>query len=401
MAQSFFETSPSNPTFGRTARLSLIVGVLLLVGDACVDLTPPWKQPTAGANGSGGNQAAGAQDGPSAGSTGADSADAGLDAGSSPAQEDARVDGQDDGPGAGIAAGADAAHDEAGGSAAAVGDGGGVADRKAGEGGSAERPDLAPDALDAPNAPAQDASLAVDVSPLGLLVYYPCEPAGDGQAGTLLDLSGNAHHGTLAVGPPPSGALSDGGAATGEAFSFTAGKVGNGLALNAPAYAYVGLPAGLLAGLTEVTVATWIKVKSTTSYQRIFDFGTDTTNFMYLATANRDDSAPRFRIVSSSAGALDAGLSQVLEGSAPIVAGVWTHVVLVLGPGGAALYVNGGLQASSTAVTLSPADLGSTTANYIGRSEFAVDPYLDAEIDEYRIYARALGADEVAALAAP
>ena len=122
-----------------------------------------------------------------------------------------------------------------------------------------------------------------------------------------------------------------------------------------------------------------------------------TTNFMYLASANSAGSGMRFRIVS--AGAADGGVSQVIEGTQPIPVGTWTHVALVLGPSGASIYVNGALQASSADVTLRPADLGSTTSAFIGRSEFPRDPYLDGAIDEYRIYSRALPEQEIAALA--
>jgi hypothetical protein len=72
---------------------------------------------------------------------------------------------------------------------------------------------------------------------------------------------------------------------------------------------------------------------------------------------------------------------------------------LVLGSDGAAIYVNGKLQASSDSVSLRPDDLGITTIGYIGRSQFPVDPYLDGSIDEYRIYRRALSAAEIATLA--
>ncbi|HSB02319.1 MAG TPA: LamG-like jellyroll fold domain-containing protein [Anaerolineales bacterium] len=42
--------------------------------------------------------------------------------------------------------------------------------------------------------------------------------------------------------------------------------------------------------------------------------------------------------------------------------------------------------------------LGSTTQNWIGRSEYSSDPYLNGAIDEFRIYSRALSAAEVLAL---
>ena len=45
-------------------------------------------------------------------------------------------------------------------------------------------------------------------------------------------------------------------------------------------------------------------------------------------------------------------------------------------------------------MTLKPSDLGATTQNRIGRSQFA-DPYLDGRVDDFRIYNRAISASEV------
>jgi hypothetical protein len=43
--------------------------------------------------------------------------------------------------------------------------------------------------------------------------------------------------------------------------------------------------------------------------------------------------------------------------------------------------------------------LGETVNNFIGRSPFAADPYLDGQIDEFRIYNRVLSPVEIGVLA--
>ncbi|MBN1312750.1 MAG: carbohydrate-binding protein, partial [Anaerolineae bacterium] len=50
-------------------------------------------------------------------------------------------------------------------------------------------------------------------------------------------------------------------------------------------------------------------------------------------------------------------------------------------------------------MSLSPSSLGSTNQNWIGRSQYAADPYLDGQVDDFRIYNRALSASEVGSLA--
>jgi hypothetical protein len=62
------------------------------------------------------------------------------------------------------------------------------------------------------------------------------------------------------------------------------------------------------------------------------------------------------------------------------------------------LYVDGVQVGASTAITLRPADLGATVNNWIGRSQFTADQFFDGEIDDFRLYLRALSPAEVMAL---
>ena len=42
-----------------------------------------------------------------------------------------------------------------------------------------------------------------------------------------------------------------------------------------------------------------------------------------------------------------------------------------------------------------PSDLGVTTQNCIGRSQFSTDPYLNGRVDDFRIYNSALSASQI------
>jgi hypothetical protein len=59
------------------------------------------------------------------------------------------------------------------------------------------------------------------------------------------------------------------------------------------------------------------------------------------------------------------------------------------------LYINGVLVSSNPGLTIKPSNLGSTTANYLGKSQFVNDPYFKGSIDEFRIINRALSAAEI------
>jgi len=216
----------------------------------------------------------------------------------------------------------------------------------------------------------------------GLVAYYSCNQT---SGPSLTDNSSNGKNGTI---------MSGAGGSSG--YSFAAGKVNN--ALDFPSGnkgSYVSLPSGLLANACEATVATWVYLNSEQNWQRIFDFGKDQNIYMCMATQNNLTQKLRFAItVSGNA----AGHEQFIDGTSAIPTGAWHHVAIVLGPTGGILYLDGTQVGSNTAMTLRPADLGNLPNYYIGRSEFS-DPYLDGNIDEFRIYERALSPSEIQSLA--
>jgi hypothetical protein len=74
------------------------------------------------------------------------------------------------------------------------------------------------------------------------------------------------------------------------------------------------------------------------------------------------------------------------------------HLVAVFNPPGGtlALYTNGSLAAINNSVT-DPMTSVSGTLNYIGRSLYASDAYIDVILDEFRIYNGALSPNQIAA----
>ncbi len=62
------------------------------------------------------------------------------------------------------------------------------------------------------------------------------------------------------------------------------------------------------------------------------------------------------------------------------------------------LYIDGMLVAGGPTTTLAK-DLGSTTQNWLGKSQFAGDAYFQGDLDEFRIYDRALTPGEIRYLA--
>jgi hypothetical protein len=220
----------------------------------------------------------------------------------------------------------------------------------------------------------------------GLVAYYQCEPA---TLTALPDSSGNSADGTLVTGT--------GGNA---GFSYGPGRIGQAVDFSVANQGYATLPSNLLAGAQETTVATWVYVNNAIDWQRIFDFGKAESDgtakvYMYLATSEDAHGYLHFAISTTGPGSSE----QSMDG--PVLSTkTWHHVAVVLGASGGILYVDGCRAGANAKMTLRPADLPHPLAYYIGLSQWTRYPvHLDADIDEFRVYSRALAPEEIQALA--
>lgn len=169
------------------------------------------------------------------------------------------------------------------------------------------------------------------------------------------------------------------------------GEIGNAVKLSGNGE-YVNLPNGIVSGLHDFTISAWVNPSANSAWSRVFDFGTGTSNFMFL-TLSAGGGPLRFADATPSGG----GDSITGPGTLPL--NTWSHVAVTLSGHTGTLYVNGQPVATNTNMTLTPADLGATNQNWIGRSQFIADPYLAATVDDFQIYDHALSAAEIAALA--
>jgi hypothetical protein len=192
-------------------------------------------------------------------------------------------------------------------------------------------------------------------------------------------------------GPPWTGTLHNG------------GVLGGGeLVLSSASQQYVSFPAGIVSSLSGITIMAWVNLSSNSNWNRIFDFGNNTTTYLYLTPQNGNDGTPRFGITTTGSGG-----EQQLVSSSMLSTGEWHQVAVTLsgetgipglaGSGGTGvLYVDGVAVGTSESVTLNPSRLGNTVNNYIGKSQYSSDPYMNGSIDEFRIYNGALPAGEIA-----
>ena len=156
---------------------------------------------------------------------------------------------------------------------------------------------------------------------------------------------------------------------------------------------YVSLPSGIVGGLHDFTVSAWVNPAQDSAWSRVFDFGTGTTANMFLMLSV-GGGLLCFVIIAGGGGA-----EQHINGTGTLPLNTWSHVAVTVAGNTGTLYVNGTPVGTNTNMTLHPSDLGTTTQNWIGRSQYPADPQLAGTVDDFQIYGRALSGADVAALA--
>ena len=148
---------------------------------------------------------------------------------------------------------------------------------------------------------------------------------------------------------------------------------------------YVWLPPGVGYGQTFAAVVNW---RGGGAWQRIFDFGFDTTKTVMMTP-------------TSDAGVLRCDINpggnlQIIQANSPLPANAWTHVAVTFDGAKGVLYVNGAPVMTNPSMNLLPVNVAPQT-NHLGRSKFTADPYFNGRFAAFRAYGRALSASEIVA----
>ncbi len=151
----------------------------------------------------------------------------------------------------------------------------------------------------------------------------------------------------------------------------------------------VTLPQNVARG-DAFSFAAWVNWRGGAAWQRIFDFGSSTTHYMFL-TPNTSGGKLQFGITTNG----PSGKQYVETAGLPV--GQWTHVAITLAGNTARIYTNGTLAATATGITLRPSVVR-PLCNYLGKSQWPADPHFNGVLDAVLITDYALSAAQVAAL---
>ncbi|MGF6507092.1 LamG domain-containing protein [Paraburkholderia sp. 32] len=188
------------------------------------------------------------------------------------------------------------------------------------------------------------------------------------------DATGNGHTGSLVGGA-----------------THVVGRAGNAASLDGSS-GYVSLLNNVVADVSDFTIAAWVFWNGGKAWTRIFDFGAGTGRYLFLTPKNAGG-VTRFAITTNG----DHG-ERGINGNAALPTGQWAHVAVTLSGTTATLNLNGSVIGSATGVVCTPWRVGPTAQNWLGRSQYAADPFFSGSIDEFRIYRGVMSADQITAL---
>lgn len=170
---------------------------------------------------------------------------------------------------------------------------------------------------------------------------------------------------------------------------------------------YVDLPNGTVSALDSATFEVWLTWMGGSEWQRIFDFGNDESDaegmqssghsYLFLTPRLPDSGDGLMRLAYQRMG---GGPEMRIDATRTLPAGHLTQVAVTFDVATTtfALYIDATFE---NAKAFDPALVSlralKDTNNWLGRSQYAADPELNATIEEFRIYSRALNMAELQA----
>jgi hypothetical protein len=201
------------------------------------------------------------------------------------------------------------------------------------------------------------------------------------------------------------------GTANGTAVNFTPPGGGSVTLAGAQSDQYISLPSGIISAMGDsATFEAWVTWNATGFWQRIFDFGNSTsagtqgqmgTSFVFLTPQGGPSGVVWASLVTPIGGVTEAAAATLLTTNS------MQHVALVVDNSAAnadagggrttSVYVNGALVAQSNPNMPNPLSSVDDTNNWLGRSQFMLDPEFSGTYFEFRIYSAPRSAAQIMA----
>ena len=187
-------------------------------------------------------------------------------------------------------------------------------------------------------------------------------------------------------------------------FTLNQGLTGNGIAkvdsnqagsilsggileLDSSANGYATLPTKSIGG--TLTIESWINIKSYTNWSRIIDFGNGAGNHNIILGQLENSGRLFFHVYDGNGNKIVN-----IEPTNQIALNEWTHVAATIDDQkNVKLYMNGAVVGMAVASSL-PAIMQRSN-NYVGRSNWGGDAYLNGSLSDLRVYSGARTAEQI------
>jgi hypothetical protein len=144
---------------------------------------------------------------------------------------------------------------------------------------------------------------------------------------------------------------------------------------------------------SAVTFAMWFRSSSTLNFGRLFDFGNGSPQGNVLIQFYKDFLALYMFDSVGRGDHVDAHSQYAPYGHVLVNDNIWRHLIWVINGSTWSLYING-VKAMADYTSYLTLESGPRSHCYLGRSNWESDPGFSGQIDEFRMYQKALSAYE-------
>lgn len=157
---------------------------------------------------------------------------------------------------------------------------------------------------------------------------------------------------------------------------------------------YLRLPDGILKDCESMTISMWVKLSTDNAYQRIWDIGSNQTEYIYLIS---DGGNPGFEGYATAITKSGWSNEKGVQKGSNIDKNRWVLTTVVMDGSNMSLYENGRQIGETVDTGIKVNELGNTTNNLVGLGQFDQPP-TTGQFAEVKIYNKALTAEEVGAM---
>lgn len=150
---------------------------------------------------------------------------------------------------------------------------------------------------------------------------------------------------------------------------------------------YIHMPDNIVSGEEKVTFLINVRPEMDGANQFTFTVGTGSNNYLFLNT----NSGSNMRFAMTNVGWWNEQAEMKTDS---VQKGTWASVAIVMDGKTKRMYVDGNM-VNETTSDLLPSSLGDTNQNYLAKSQYTGDSYFKGYIEDFRVYGRALAADEI------